>query len=97
MKTFSQTGLCRHTHALLCLGMLALAHPNLHGATATPLIEKAVLNTILKLMTDVNAHPAVRLRAAQCVYEIANKGVELEDIEGRVAALEAATSGASRP
>ncbi len=52
--------------------------------------------TILKLMTDANAPPAVRLRAAQCVYEIANKGVELEDIEGRVAALEAATSGGPR-
>ena len=52
--------------------------------------------TILKLMTDANAPPAVRLRAAQCVYDIAIKGVELEDIEGRVAALEAAASGAPR-
>ena len=44
--------------------------------------------TILKLMTDPNVPAAVRLRAAECVFGLAVKGVELEDIEARVAALE---------
>ena len=46
--------------------------------------------TILKLMTDPNAPAAVRLRAAESVYDIAVKGVETEDIEARIAALERA-------
>jgi hypothetical protein len=44
---------------------------------------------VLKLMTDQNAPPAVRLRAAELVFEIAIKGIEIEDIEARVAELEA--------
>jgi transposase-like protein len=44
--------------------------------------------TILKLMTDPNVPSAVRLRAAECVFDHAIKGIELEDIEVRVAALE---------
>ena len=44
--------------------------------------------TILKLMTDPNVPPAVRLRAAECVYEHGIKGIELDDIEARVAELE---------
>jgi hypothetical protein len=47
--------------------------------------------TILKLMTDPNVPAAVRLRAAECVFGHAIKGIELEDIEARVAALEEAT------
>ncbi len=53
--------------------------------------------TILKLMTDMSVPPAVRLRAAECVFDHAIKGIELEDIEARVAALEqAAGSGTPR-
>ena len=48
--------------------------------------------TVLKLMTDASAPPAVRLRAAECVFDQAIKGIELEDIEARVAALEQAAS-----
>ena len=47
--------------------------------------------TILKLMTDPNVPAAVRLRAAECVFDRAIKGIELEDIEARVAALEQAS------
>ena len=36
-----------------------------------------------------NVPAAVRLRAAECVFDRAIKGIELEDIEARVAALEA--------
>ncbi len=50
---------------------------------------------ILKLMTDPNVPAAVKLRAAECVFDRAIKGIELEDIEVRVAELEATT--ASRP
>jgi hypothetical protein len=44
--------------------------------------------TILKLMLDPTAPPAVRLRAAECVFDHAIKGIELEDIELRVSELE---------
>ena len=47
---------------------------------------------VLKLMTDPNVPAAVKLRAAECVFDRAIKGIELEDIEARVAALEAATA-----
>ena len=43
---------------------------------------------MLKLMTDPNVPAAVRLRAAECVFDRAMKGIEIEDIEARVAALE---------
>jgi hypothetical protein len=48
--------------------------------------------TILKLMTDPNVPAAVRLRAAECVFDNAIKGIEREDIEGRLAALEEAAA-----
>jgi transposase-like protein len=55
----------------------------------------AAATTVLKLMTDPNIPAAVRLRAAECVFDRAFKGVELEDIEARVSELERAaeTSG----
>jgi hypothetical protein len=46
--------------------------------------------TILKLMTDPNVPAAVRLRAAECVFDLAVKGLENEDIEVRVSELERA-------
>jgi transposase-like protein len=45
---------------------------------------------VLKLMTDPNVPAAVKLRAAECVFDRAIKGIELEDIEVRVAELERA-------
>ena len=45
---------------------------------------------MLKLMVDVSVPPAVRLRAAECVFDRGLKAVELEDVEIRVAALEVA-------
>ena len=52
--------------------------------------------TILKLMTDPNVPAAVRLRAAECVFDIAVKGVETEDIEVRVSELERAAEEAKQ-
>jgi hypothetical protein len=44
---------------------------------------------MLKLMTDPNVPAAVR---AECVFEHAIKGVELEEVEAHVAALEDAAA-----
>jgi len=52
--------------------------------------------TILRLMTDPNVPPAVRLRAAECVFSQATKGIETEDIEVRLAALEKAAPQENR-
>jgi hypothetical protein len=52
---------------------------------------------MLKLMTDPNVPAAVRLRAAECVFDRAFKGVELEDIEERVSELERAAESAEKP
>jgi len=45
---------------------------------------------MLKLMMDPNVPAAVRLRAAECVFDRAFQGVEIEDLEERVAELERA-------
>ena len=55
----------------------------------------AATSVMLKLMTDPNV-PAVKLRAAECVFDRAIKGIELEDIEARLSELERATEE-SRP
>jgi transposase-like protein len=52
--------------------------------------------TVLKLMTDTNVPAAVRLRAAECVFDQAIKGLEFEDIEARVSELERAAEETSR-
>ena len=52
----------------------------------------AAATTFLKLMVDPGVPPAVRLRAADCVFNHSAKAIELEDIEVRVAALEAASA-----
>jgi hypothetical protein len=44
----------------------------------------------LKLMTDPNVPAAVRLRAAEFVFDRAIKGIETDDIEARVSELERA-------
>jgi hypothetical protein len=41
-------------------------------------------------MTDPNVPPAVRLRAAECVFDHSIKGIELLDTETRLSALERA-------
>jgi hypothetical protein len=53
-------------------------------------------SVVLKLMTDPNVPAAVKLRAAECVFDRAIKGVELEDIEARVAELERAADAVAR-
>jgi hypothetical protein len=45
----------------------------------------------------MNIPAAVRLRAAECVFDRAFKGVELEDIEARVSELERAADAVKSP
>src|ERR1700688_1978771 len=52
-------------------------------------------SVVLKLMTDPNVPAAVKLRAAECVFDRSIKGIELEDIEARVSELERAAEKAN--
>ncbi len=52
----------------------------------------AAATTMLKTMIDANTPASTRLRAAECVMNHATKAIELEDIEARLAALEAASA-----
>jgi hypothetical protein len=44
----------------------------------------------LKLMTDPNVPAAVRLRAAEFVFDRAIRGIEIEDLDARLSELERA-------
>jgi transposase-like protein len=48
----------------------------------------AAATTILKIMVDPDAPPSCRLRAAERVFEYALRGMEIEDLQARVSALE---------
>ena len=50
----------------------------------------AAVSTLLKVMVDPATPPATKVRAADSVLSHAAKAIEIEDIEVRVAALEAA-------
>jgi hypothetical protein len=52
---------------------------------------------LLKTMIDPATPASVKVRAAEAIFSHATKAVEIEDIEARVSALEAATTaGVSR-
>ncbi|HEV3331397.1 MAG TPA: hypothetical protein VG096_10470 [Bryobacteraceae bacterium] len=48
----------------------------------------AAASVLFKLMVDPTTPPSIRARTAQCILECANKSLELEDIEVRLARLE---------
>ena len=48
----------------------------------------AAASVLFKLMADPATPPSIRARTAQCVLECANRSLELEDIEVRLARLE---------
>jgi hypothetical protein len=50
----------------------------------------AAVSTLLKIMVDTSAPPAVRVRAADSVLGHAKKAIEVEDVEVRLVALEQA-------
>jgi hypothetical protein len=56
----------------------------------------AAASVVLKLMTDPNVPAAVKLRAAESVFDRAFKGIELEDIEARVSELERTVEASGR-
>jgi hypothetical protein len=52
--------------------------------------SNAAVATLLRVMTDREAPAASRVRAADVVLQSALRGMEIEDIEARVSALERA-------
>src|SRR5260370_9918053 len=57
----------------------------------------AAATTLLKTMIDPSTPASVKVRAAEAIFSHAVKAIEIEDIEARVSALEAATTaGGSR-
>jgi len=52
--------------------------------------SSAAVTTLLKVMIDPASPASTRVRAADCILDHGKKAIELEDIEVRVAELEAA-------
>jgi hypothetical protein len=52
----------------------------------------AAATTLLKLLIDASTPASVRARVADSIFNHAAKAIEIEDIEARVAALEAANN-----
>jgi hypothetical protein len=52
----------------------------------------AAATTLIKLLLDPNTPASVRARVADSIFDHAAKAIEIEDIEARVSALEAATT-----
>jgi len=56
----------------------------------------AAATTLLKVLIDPNTPSSVRVRAAEAIFDHSAKAIEIEDIEARVTALEAAASEQAR-
>jgi hypothetical protein len=52
----------------------------------------AAATTLMKIMIDPATPASVRVRAAEAIFNHSAKAIEIEDIEVRVSALEAATT-----
>jgi hypothetical protein len=59
-------------------------------------LSSAAVSTLGKIMLDSAMPPATRVRAADSILDHATKAIEIEGIEARVMALEAAASGVPR-
>jgi hypothetical protein len=57
----------------------------------------AAATTLLKMMIEPGTPPSVRVRAAEAIFNHSAKAIEIEDIDVRVAALEAAAAGGQQP
>ena len=55
----------------------------------------AAATTLLKTMIDPSTPASVKVRAAEAIFNHAAKAIEIEDIDARVSALEAATANAN--
>ena len=69
------------------------ARRNAYGQALARLhqIASAAVSTIAKIMVDQGTPASVRLRAADSVLAHVQKGIELQDLEARMAQLERAT------
>jgi hypothetical protein len=65
-----------------------------YGQTTARLQQgsSAAATILMKLMLDVNTPASTRVRAAEIIVDHAAKAIEIEDIEVRVAELEAAAA-----
>ena len=59
--------------------------------------SSAAVATLCKIMVDASAPAAARVRAADCILEHGKQGLETEDIEIRLAALEQAAETKQPP
>ena len=68
------------------------ARHNAYGQATARLHQasSAAVSVMMKMMVDANEPGSTRLRAADMVFSHAAKAIEIEDVEARVAALEAA-------
>jgi hypothetical protein len=48
----------------------------------------AAASTVLRIMTDASAPPAVRLRAATCILDCSSQAISVEELELRILELE---------
>jgi len=58
--------------------------------------SSAAATILMKLMLDANTPASTRVRAAEIIVNHAAKAIEIEDIEARVAALEASAATGQR-
>ena len=58
--------------------------------------SSAAATTLLKLMLDPATPPSTRARCSESVLSLANKAIELENIEARLAAVERATEASKQ-
>ena len=65
-----------------------------HGQAIARLQQatSAAVSTLLKVMVDTNTPASTKVRAADSVLNHSAKAIEIEDVEVRVAALEAAAA-----
>ena len=54
----------------------------------------AAVTTLLKVMVDVNTPASTKVRAADSILDHAAKGIEVEDLEVRIAELERSAEAA---
>src|SRR4029077_15854302 len=69
-----------------------------YGQTTARLQQgsSAAATILMKVMLDQNTPASSRLRAAEIIVTHSAKAIEIEDIEARVAALEASAGGQQR-
>jgi hypothetical protein len=60
-----------------------------HSATRLQAIAADAVDALSAVMSDPKAPAAARVTAAKAVIELAQRGVDLDDLAARVAALEA--------